>query len=60
VRIARANDATVISDGPFAETKEVVLGYFVVACDTKAEAVDLGRRLMGGNDAAEVRPVWDA
>ena len=47
-------------DGPFAETKEAVLGYFVIACDTKADAIEIAKRLMGGVDAAEVRPVWDA
>jgi hypothetical protein len=32
----------------------------VLACDTRAEAVELAQRLIGANDAAEVRPVWDA
>jgi hypothetical protein len=60
VRIRRTDGAEILSDGPYAETKETIGGYIVVACDTKAEAVDLGKRLIGSDDAAEVRPVWDA
>lgn len=59
VRLHRTNGAWLATDSPFAETKEVILGYFVIACDTKPEAVELARRLMGGSDAAEVRPIWD-
>ncbi|MGH3055062.1 MAG: YciI family protein [Gaiellaceae bacterium] len=39
VTIRRKNGAHVVSDGPFAETKEFVAGYFVIACDSKAEAI---------------------
>jgi hypothetical protein len=60
VRIRRTDGAEILSDGPYAETKETIGGYMVVACDTKAEAVELARRLIGNDDAAEVRPVWDA
>jgi hypothetical protein len=49
----------VVSDGPFAETKELVVGYFVVACDSKQEAIEVGRELLFGLDAVEVRPVWE-
>jgi hypothetical protein len=36
-----------------------VVGYFVVACDSKQEAIDVGRELLFGLDAVEVRPVWE-
>jgi hypothetical protein len=48
----------VVSDGPFAETKELVVGYFVVAADSKEEATLVGRELLFGLDAVEIRPVW--
>jgi hypothetical protein len=48
----------VVSDGPFAETKEFVAGYFVIACDSKNEAVEWAKHLMFGSEACEVRPVW--
>ena len=48
----------IVSDGPFAETKEFVAGYFVIACDSKDEAIEWAKQLMFGNEACEVRPVW--
>jgi hypothetical protein len=48
----------VVTDGPFAESKEVVAGYFVIACDSRAEALEWAGKLQGGCDAVEVRPVW--
>ncbi len=53
------NGKHVVLDGPFAETKEFVAGYFVIACDSKDEALRWARRLMFGSDACEVRPVWE-
>ncbi len=52
------NGKHVVSDGPFAETKEFVAGYFVIACDSKPEAIEWAKQLMYGSDACEVRPVW--
>jgi hypothetical protein len=47
------------TDGPFADTKEVFGGYFVVQADDLDEAIDLAVRVpaarLGG--AVEVRPV---
>ena len=51
--------AMVVTDGPFAETRELVAGYFVVACDSKDEAVEVARALFFELDAVEVRPVWE-
>jgi hypothetical protein len=48
-----------VSDGPFAETREFVAGYFVIACDSKDEAVEWAKRLMAGSEACEVRPLWE-
>ena len=46
-------------DGPFAETREVLVGYFVIACDSKDEALAWAAQLMAGSDACEVRPVHE-
>ena len=35
-------------DGPFAETKEQLLGFYVVDCDDLDEALDVARELGGG------------
>ncbi|MGH7895360.1 MAG: YciI family protein [Candidatus Binatia bacterium] len=51
--------AHVVTDGPFAESKEFVAGYFVIACDSKDEAIAWAKPLMAGSAACEVRPVWE-
>jgi len=53
------NGQHVVLDGPFAETKEFVAGYFVIACDSKDEAIRWAEQLMFGSDACEVRPLWE-
>jgi hypothetical protein len=49
-----------VLDGPFAETKEQLLGFYVVECDSLDEAIevasDLGRA-SGSAGAHEVRPL---
>jgi len=52
-----------IIDGPFAETKEALLGFYVVDCATLEEAIDVAHRLMaprvaaGLKSALEIRPI---
>lgn len=54
------NGRHLITDGPFAECKEAVAGFFVIACDDGDEAIAWARQLMVGSAACEVRPVWEA
>lgn len=55
----RKSDPPMVIDGPFAETKEQLLGFYVVDCDSLDEALeiarDLGRANPGG--AYEIRPI---
>ena len=48
-----------VTDGPYAETKEQILGFYVIDCDTADEAVDIARELGRANPggAFEVRPI---
>ncbi len=50
---------TLTTDGPFAETKEVLGGYYLVEADDLDAAIELAARIpaarMGG--AVEVRPL---
>ena len=49
-----------LSDGPFAETKEQLTGYFVFECDNLDQALALAARIPGARDGAiEVRPLLD-
>jgi hypothetical protein len=52
---------TLVTDGPFAETKEQLGGYYVVDAGSAQEALDLAARIpsarLGG--AIEVRPIME-
>lgn len=50
----------VITDGPYAETKEQFGGYYLVDAKDLDEALSFAARIPGmGNRAVEVRPVLD-
>jgi hypothetical protein len=54
------NGETLTTDGPFAETKEQLAGYFVVDCKDLDEAIDIASRIPGARDGSiEVRPIWE-
>jgi hypothetical protein len=56
----RKGRETLVLDGPFAETKEQLLGFFIVDCATLEEAVEAARELAvanPGTGAYEIRPV---
>jgi hypothetical protein len=46
VRIRSRGGALTVTDGPFAETKEIVGGYAIVEVQSKGEALDIARRFM--------------
>ena len=51
---------TLTSDGPFAETKEQVGGYYLVDCKDLDEAIEVASKLPGARDGSiEVRPIWE-
>lgn len=53
----RAGREPLVIDGPFAETKEQFLGFYVVDCETLEEALEAARGLIGEMGALEIRPV---
>lgn len=54
------NGETLTTDGPFAETKEQLAGYFVVDCKDLDAAIDVASRIPGAQDGSiEVRPIWE-
>src|SRR5260370_41335417 len=45
-------------DGPFAETKEAIGGFYLIDCDTKEEAGGRGKKgPPGGGGSVQVRPL---
>ena len=58
VRIA-VDGEPIVSDGPFAETKEQLVGYYLLDCKNLDDALAWAKRIpMPGGDV-EVRPVLD-
>jgi hypothetical protein len=58
-RTLKQGTETMIVDGPFAETKEQLLGFYVVDCPTSEEAMSAARLIGGACNARtlEVRPI---
>ena len=53
----RNGDASV-TDGPFAETKEVLGGYFIAECDDLDEAIEIASRIpVAESGSVEIRPL---
>ena len=51
---------TLTSDGPFAETKEQMGGFYLVDCKDLDEAIEVAARIPGAQHGSiEVRPIWE-
>jgi hypothetical protein len=50
-----------VTDGPYAETKELIDGFALVQVKSKEEALEVGRQFMkiAGEGEAEVLQVYD-
>jgi hypothetical protein len=54
------NSKTLTTDGPFAETKEQLGGYYLVNCKDLDEAIALAARIPAATDGSiEIRPVME-
>lgn len=56
----RKGKETLVLDGPFAETKEQLLGFFVVECEDLAQAIETAKDLgkaSSSNGCYEIRPL---
>jgi hypothetical protein len=59
-RISVRDGRTMTTDGPFAEVKEYLAGFYLVDCESLDRAVELASVLPdAANGGIEVRPVLD-
>jgi hypothetical protein len=68
-RLRPTTDATTVqvrdgevltADGPFAETKEQIGGFFLVDCKDLDQAIDVASKIPGAQHGTiEVRPIWE-
>ena len=60
-RVRFSADQKTVIDGPFAETKELIAGYWIWQVRSMDEAVEwLKRAPFGGGAEVEIRPVFEA
>jgi hypothetical protein len=58
--LRKGREDPIIIDGPFAETKEQLLGFYVIDCASLDEAIDTARDLARANPGTgsyEIRPI---
>jgi hypothetical protein len=54
------DEQLVVADGPFAETKEQIAGFYIIECEDLDEAIEIASRNPGARyGTIEVRPVWE-
>jgi hypothetical protein len=59
-RVSFAGGKPVVTDGPFAEAKEVLGGYWMIQVKSKAEAIEWARRCPASdNEIIELRQVQE-
>src|SRR5689334_18618683 len=59
-RTVRKGQQAMVTDGPFAETKEQLLGFYIVECATPEAALETAQELArasGSAGAFEIRPL---
>jgi hypothetical protein len=58
--VRQRDGGLVVADGPFAETKEQIAGFYVIECEDLDEVIEIASRNPGARyGTIEVRPVWE-
>jgi len=57
--LRRKSGKVVVTDGPFAESKEQIAGYMVLECEDLDDATGWAEKLPVSAGAIEVRPIAD-
>ncbi|HUQ98751.1 MAG TPA: YciI family protein [Gemmatimonadaceae bacterium] len=63
-RVKFSGAKRIVTDGPFAETKELVAGFWLWQCKSKEEAIEWAKRcpnpMPGSEGVLEIRPIFEA
>jgi hypothetical protein len=61
--VRRQNGSILTIDGPFAETKEQLAGYYILDCTDLDDAIEWAKKIptgcKGGEGCIEIRPIAD-
>jgi hypothetical protein len=59
-RVSYADGKATVTDGPFAEAKEVIGGYWIIQVRSREEAIEWAKRApMSNNERIEVRQIHE-
>jgi hypothetical protein len=63
--VRQENGKVLVTDGPFAETKEHLAGYYIIECENLDEAIEWAARIptecQGRSGSIEIRPMrWQS
>ena len=58
-RVRRSGSNVTVTDGPFAETRELVGGYWIIQTKSKDEAIAWLKRAPFDDDQIEIREIYD-
>jgi hypothetical protein len=62
-RVRFSGDKRTVIDGPFAETKELIAGFWIWQCKSKEEAIEWVKKCPNphaGESEIEIRPIFEA
>jgi hypothetical protein len=63
-RVTFSGGKRIVTDGPFAETKELIAGFWIWKCKSKAEAIEWVKRcpdpMPGEESELEIRQIFEA
>jgi hypothetical protein len=59
-RVRRSEGKMTVTDGPFAETKEVIGGFAILQANSKEEAIEMAKRFLdvAGEGECEIRQIF--
>ena len=61
-RVRKSNGKTIVTDGPFAETRELIGGLAILQADSKEHAIELTKYFLGhaADGECELRQLYEA
>ena len=61
-RVRRSGDKVTVTDGPFAEAKEIIGGFALIRADSKEQAIEYTKQFLeiAGDGESEIRQIYEA
>jgi hypothetical protein len=59
VRVRYSNEKVTVIDGPFAETKELIAGFWLIEAKSREDAIEWAKRVPFQEGEVEIRPLFE-